>query len=280
MEGLLCDEDWLSTSADTHGKNLSLVCVGAKEDEDEEQAAVSVCMAKEMSYMPDPHYKEFLETQDLVFVRLTCIQWLLKCRNRWNLSHGTVFLAANYLDRFISKNRTKEWKDWMVELLGVACLSVACKFHETYPPTLTQIQMEDYMDHVFDESSIERMEVTLLKALDWHLCCPTPYAYIHLLGLNLESSLLMANITELLVGAVLDHRLMPFKPSLIALSTIWCSLDLLPPITSQPSLSYFMRLFNHPHKDEMMKCRAVLEAVQSSRCPQSPTSVLMKDHSY
>ena len=104
------------------------------------------------------------------------------------------------------------------------------------------------MDHVFDESSIERMEVTLLKALDWHLCCPTPYAYIHLLGLNLESSLLMANITELLVGAVLDHRLMPFKPSLIALSTIWCSLDLLPPITSQPSLSYFMRLFNHPHK--------------------------------
>lgn len=78
MEGLLCDEDWLSTSADTHGKNLSLVCVGAKEDEDEEQAAVSVCMAKEMSYMPDPHYKEFLETQDLVFVRLTCIQWLLK----------------------------------------------------------------------------------------------------------------------------------------------------------------------------------------------------------
>ncbi|CAK9319962.1 unnamed protein product [Citrullus colocynthis] len=289
MEGLLCDEDWLSCSAETHNKNhqtvTSSVCITTTTKEDDEQVAVSVCMEKESSYMPEPHYKEFLESKNLVFVRLRCIQWLIKCRSRWNFSHGTVFLAANYLDRFMSKNRCKEWKDWMVELLAVACLSVACKFHETYPPTLSEIQMEDYMDDVFEASCIERMEVILLEALDWHLCCPTSYHYIQLLGLKLDCSIeeeandiLMVKITELVVGALLDHRLIPFKPSLIALSSIWCSLDLLAPITSQSSLSYFMTLFNQHHKDEMMKCRAIMEAVQSSCCPQSPTSVLMKDH--
>lgn len=41
------------------------------------------------------------------FSILTSFSFMIQCRNRWNLSHGTVFLAANYLDRFISKNRTK-----------------------------------------------------------------------------------------------------------------------------------------------------------------------------
>ncbi|XP_038880932.1 putative cyclin-D7-1 [Benincasa hispida] len=293
MEALLCDEDWLSCSTETrnekhggYGKSvMGSVCMTTTMKEEDEQA-VSVCMEKEMSYMPEPHYKEFLESKSLVFVRLRCIQWLIKCRSRWNFSYGTVFLAANYLDRFISKNRSKEWKDWMVELLAVACLSIASKFHETYPPTLSEIQMEDYMDHVFDQSCIERMEMILLEALDWHLSCPTPYYYIQLLGLKLlESSIgeeadyvLMVKIKELLIGAVLDYRLIPFKPSLIAISSIWCCLDLLPPITSQSSLSYFMSLFDQHHKDEMMKCRAIMEAVQSSCCPQSPTSVLMKNH--
>lgn len=117
------------------------------------------------------------------------------------------------------------------------------------------LKMEDYMDDVFEASCIERMEVILLEALDWHLCCPTSYHYIQLLGLKLDSSIeeeandvLMVKMTELVVGALLDYRLIPFKPSLIALSSIWCSLDLLAPITSQSSLSYFMTLFNQHHK--------------------------------
>lgn len=114
--------------------------------------------------------------------------------------------------------------------------------------------MED-LDHVFHPSSIERMEVTLLEALEWRLCCPTAYSYIQLLAWKLESieaeveGNLMVKITELLDGAVLDYRLMAFRPSLIALSTICCCLDLVAPITSQQCLSHFLRLFNqHYHK--------------------------------
>lgn len=35
----------------------------------------------------------------------------------------------------------QEWHHWMVELLSVACLSVASKFNETDVPSLDEIQV-------------------------------------------------------------------------------------------------------------------------------------------
>ena len=132
------------------------------------------------------------------------------------------------------------------------------------------LKMEDYCmdhhDHVFKPSCIERMEMILLEGLGWHLWYPTPYYYIQLLGLKLEcfsieeahqdqeeeahaNDVLMAKIKEFVVEALLDYRAIHFKPSLIALSSICCSLDSIPPIiNSQSSISYFMGLFNQHHK--------------------------------
>lgn len=97
---------------------------------------------------------------------------IFQSRSRLNLSLETVFSAANYLDRFISMNqwhvRNNEfwnsfflcsfsnyfwtenfllkytwqgWKYWMVELLSVACLSVASKFTESFTPSFDEIQV-------------------------------------------------------------------------------------------------------------------------------------------
>lgn len=33
------------------------------------------------------------------------------------------------------------WRYWMFELLSIACLSVASKFHETSPPQLLELQV-------------------------------------------------------------------------------------------------------------------------------------------
>lgn len=93
MDMLLCDEDWLSCSTDqtreeNHravkhggfgGRVTSSICLTIMMKEVDEQA-VSIGMEKEMSYMPEPYYKEFLESRDLVFVRLRCIQWIIKVK--------------------------------------------------------------------------------------------------------------------------------------------------------------------------------------------------------
>lgn len=131
--------------------------------------------------------------------------------------------------------------------------------------------MEDVDDedhHVFERSSIEKMEMMLVKTLEWRLYSPTPYSYIQLIFANnsklellsinnnnknellAEKNLMMMNnIRELVIGGVLDYNLIiSFTPTLIALSAIWCSLDLVAdPMLSEHCLLHFMTLFNLQH---------------------------------
>ncbi|XVF33999.1 hypothetical protein REPUB_Repub18cG0019300 [Reevesia pubescens] len=72
--------------------------------EDSEQALI-ICLEKEFSYMPEHGYLDYLQSNNLVFARFRAVQWLIKTCTRLNLSIGTVFNAANYLDRFLSMSQ-------------------------------------------------------------------------------------------------------------------------------------------------------------------------------
>ncbi|KAM2179485.1 hypothetical protein ACFX1S_032914 [Malus domestica] len=112
MESLLCDEVCPASPAVTTetipGNNFgsksycrSILMYTTKE---EYEQALTICMEKEKSYMPEPNYLDNLCSNNLVIARLKSIQWFIKSSSRLNLSLGTVFYAANYLDRFISTN--------------------------------------------------------------------------------------------------------------------------------------------------------------------------------
>lgn len=70
------------------------------------------------------------------------------------------------------------------------------------------MQMED-LDHSFESSMIQRMELTLLKALGWRLSSITAYSYVELLMSNFVDTLnsyligeLTTRVTELLLGTL------------------------------------------------------------------------------
>ncbi|XP_034219105.1 putative cyclin-D7-1 [Prunus dulcis] len=237
MESLLCDEVWPSSPAvndpmsqmDHCGSNSYCGSSMYTTKEDFKQA-LAICLGKEMSYMPGPNYAEKLCSNSLIIARFKSIHWFIKCRSRLNLSLGTVFYAANYLDRFISMNHCNGLEYWMVDLLSVACLSIAIKFNDTCTPTLLEIQMED-LDHLFEPSTIQRMEMMLLKALGWRLASTTSYSYLELL-IRIMDSLkpqlhqeFIARVNKLLLGAISDLKLLGFRPSVITMSALRCSLD-------------------------------------------------------
>lgn len=124
----------------------------------------------------------------------------------------------------------------MVELLSVACFSVASKFSETCTPTLHEIQvtvviivtiinilllfgfvidlhlvfiskMED-LGHSFQSSTIQRMELALLEALGWCLGSTTAYSCTELLLWSIDflkpqlHEECITQVTKLLVAAV------------------------------------------------------------------------------
>ncbi|KAF9679940.1 hypothetical protein SADUNF_Sadunf06G0068000 [Salix dunnii] len=298
MDSLLCDEAWLSGPATpdyfhnqqrySYGGNYAAACSFYTTIEDCEKA-VFICVEKEFTCMPEPGYVEHLRTKDLLFPRFRAIHWLIKSRQRLGLSFETVFNAANYLDRFMSMNQCDGWKCWMVELLCVACLSVASKFTETRIPCLHDIQ----------PITIQRMELVLLRALGWRLSSTTAYSFVELLTMKidflksyscLQKDLVACRVTELLLGALQDCSLVEFRPSIIAISALWCSLDEFVPSKSDAHLAHIKGLLNAlDHKDdEVIKCYSIMEAQlikpvynslacrkrHSRYCPSSPVTVL------
>ncbi|XP_022767585.1 putative cyclin-D7-1 [Durio zibethinus] len=146
MENLLCDEVWLSSprTPDLSHEREHCILKGCDDSfyttrKDSERALV-ICLEKEFSYMPEPGYLDYLQSNNLVFARCRAAQWLIKTCTWLNLSTGTVFNAANYLDRFLSMSQCHGWKHWMVELLSIACLSIATKFNETSLLSLDELQ--------------------------------------------------------------------------------------------------------------------------------------------
>ncbi|BAT15414.1 Os11g0706801 [Oryza sativa Japonica Group] len=135
---------------------------------------------------------------------------------RLGLEAATAFNAANYLDRFLSINCHLKWEEWMVEVVSVGCLSLACKLDEVTIPSLHDLQMEEAMGHSFRASTIRDMELTLLKALRWRLACVTPFSF-------LPVTTTTTTTRALLLRSLLDPSFLRFDASLLAASALTLS---------------------------------------------------------
>lgn len=67
-------------------------------------------------------------------------------------------------------------KSWAIQLLSVACLSLAVKMEERKVPSLSQFRAKDY---TFEWQVIQRMELLVLNTLEWRMSSVTPFAYLH-----------------------------------------------------------------------------------------------------
>lgn len=64
-----------------------------------------------------------------------------------------------------------------MQLLSVACLSVAAKMEETNAPLLLDLQISNPA-FVFDPRTVGRMELLLMSALRWRMRAVTPFDFI------------------------------------------------------------------------------------------------------
>ncbi|ESW06049.1 hypothetical protein PHAVU_010G015500 [Phaseolus vulgaris] len=284
MDNLLCDEVWLSNNSENTFEEVGDFVVSLKSYENKEfEEAFTLYLEKEASSLPEHNYAKYLHSNNLFLPRCRVIQWLVKCGSHFNLSFGTVFLAVNYLDRFVSICQSNDWKYWMLELLSIACLSVAIKFNEKSPLSLHEIQVEG-LNYSFQSSVILKMELILLKALGWHLNSVTTYSFVEMLDIHFFQSHLYQKLispaTQLLLQATLDQKMVEFRPSTVAISALWCSLDQLYPPTADSYIAYILRLLSQTQKDDIIKCHELMQrqapvcCENHHHCPLSPTTVL------
>uniref|UniRef100_A0A0D9XVS2 Cyclin-like domain-containing protein n=1 Tax=Leersia perrieri TaxID=77586 RepID=A0A0D9XVS2_9ORYZ len=212
---LYCDEEpfeSLTTPTPSPGQQQG------DDGEDEEEVMVELYKAKQRLFAPQRDYCSLLLQQQphgVSSARLKAVRYIIYAMGRLGLEAATAFNAVNYLDRFLSINSHLRWEEWMVEVVSVACLSLACKLDQVNIPSLHDLQMEEVMGHSFRASTIRDMEITLLKALQWRLACVTPFSFLLLLF-----SKYIANASRLLLCSLLDPSFLRFDASLLAASAL------------------------------------------------------------
>ncbi|KAH0856650.1 hypothetical protein HID58_084911 [Brassica napus] len=146
----------------------------------ESEEIIREMMEKEKQHLPRDDYIKRLRSGDLdLNVRRTeALNWIWKACEEHHFGPLCVCLSVNYLDRFLSvHDHPNIDKAWTMQLLALACLSLAAKVEETEVPLLIDLQVGD-PQFVFEAKSIQRMELLVLNRLEWRLRAITPCSYI------------------------------------------------------------------------------------------------------
>nr|CAB3454996.1 unnamed protein product [Digitaria exilis] len=258
------------------------VAAGAVFDTDE---FVRELVEKETDHLPLEGYAERLEHGGLESTwRREAMDWICKAHSFYNFGPLSLYLAVNYLDRFLSSYIPHD-NPWTKRLLSVACLSIAVKMEETVAPHPEDLQVCD-VKPVFDGKIIGRMELLVMKTLNYRMQAVTPFAFLsYFLDKFSEgkppSFALASQCAEIIVGTLKGSTFLSFKPSEIAAAAVLAAVS----ANQVVGFGSVLSASDIPVNKEMIaRCSELMEEwalvkkrghiTGSSSVPQSPIGVL------
>ncbi|XP_057839346.2 cyclin-D1-1 isoform X1 [Cryptomeria japonica] len=219
----------------------------------EDEEMISLLVQKEKEHLPREDYIErYLNLNLDLAARQEAISWMHKIQAHNNLRPLTTYLSVNYLDRFLSSYQSQQGAGYSLQLLLVACLSLAAK-------------MEDKTRSVIDfqvgganldirAGALYEMEVKILTTLKWRLFSITPFNFIHYLFFKLRGTNTVPQelISRTIVFIINTNRELNFSvdsPSSIAAAAVMCACEEVLQAESADHKEVILSC-----KEEIMKC--------------------------
>ncbi|KAF5739772.1 cyclin-D3-1-like [Tripterygium wilfordii] len=252
------------------------------------EACVISIIEKECQHMPSVHYLGRLQNGDLdVGARKGAIDWIGKVQAHYDFGHLCAYLAINYLDRFLSAYELPKGKPWMMQLLAVACLSLAAKLEETEVPLSLDLQMGD-AKYIFEARTIQRMELLVLHTLKWRMQAVSPYSFIDYFLHKIDDNrtqvrILLLRAVQLISCTIKGIEFLEFKPSEVAAAVAIAVGGEILTIDNEKAVS---ALTQYIEKERVLKCvKLIIELSMNDglvkgaggsvpSVPQSPIGVL------
>ncbi|KAK7361381.1 hypothetical protein VNO77_03437 [Canavalia gladiata] len=176
---------------------------------------------REREHLASEDYLKRLRSGDLdLSVRSEALDWIWKAHAYYGFGSCTFCLSVNYLDRFLSVYELPRGKGWSVQLLAVACLSIAAKMEETKVPQCVDLQVGE-PKFVFEAKTIQRMELLVLSTLRWKMQALTPCSFIDYFLKKItcdqySSKSFISRSVELIINIIRCTDFLEFRPSEIA----------------------------------------------------------------
>ncbi|KAI9793900.1 MAG: hypothetical protein M1816_007152 [Peltula sp. TS41687] len=165
----------------------------------------------EIKMLPNAHYMD-IQTEIQWSMRSILMDWLVQVHHRLGLLPETLFLAVNYIDRFLSFKIVSLGK---LQLVGATALLIASKYEEINCPTLQEIVYMVDGGYTMDE--ILKAERYMLSMLQFELGFPGPMSFLRRISkaddYDLETRTLAKYFLEV---TVMDERFVASPPSFLA----------------------------------------------------------------
>ncbi|KAM3283170.1 cyclin-D4-1 [Capsicum chacoense] len=180
-----------------------------------------VMVEKEKDFLPENDYLMRLRSGNLdLNVRTEAVNWIWKAHVHYGFGEMSFCLSINYLDRFLSSYELPRGNSWIVQLLAVACLSLAVKMEEITVPLSVDLQVGE-PKYSFEGKAIQKMELLVWRTLGWRMKAYTPCTFIDYFMRKMyldeiPSIRSVSRSIQLIISATKGIDFLEFRPSEIA----------------------------------------------------------------
>ncbi|KAJ0391470.1 hypothetical protein P43SY_004006 [Pythium insidiosum] len=194
-------------------------------------------------------------------MRAILVDWLIEVHHSFRLKEETLFLAVNYLDRFLNAEPVARKE---LQLVGIGALFIAAKLEEIDP--IEAADLVFVCDEAFRADEIVSMERRILQALRFDLIVPTTHAILDIFLQEAGVTRSVQLVAQLLAQHSLYHLNFSaaYTPSVLAAASLFaatCAVDGARP--SSHWMQSFERLTSHSMMD-VIDCSRDLCVVMAS----------------
>lgn len=110
-------------------------------------------------------------------MRAMLIDWIIDVHFKFKLKADTLFLTVWLIDKYLSLKKVKRGK---LQLIGVTCMLIACKYEEIYSP-----EVFDFVyitENSYDKKDIIDLELEILTLLDFNVTVPTSNSFYEIIS--------------------------------------------------------------------------------------------------
>lgn len=109
--------------------------------------------------------------------RFVLVSWLYAVHNAFELQLVTFHLGVQLIDRVLAKRQIDKRE---LQLIGIASMRIACKYHEVRTPTIGDWQW--VCENSYTAAQIRMMELVVLQTINYNLNYTTPIEYYSQVG--------------------------------------------------------------------------------------------------
>ncbi|CAA3025188.1 cyclin-D1-1 [Olea europaea subsp. europaea] len=270
LSDLLCGEDSNSIFGE-----VSVECSSDLDSQSPDiEESIAGLIEDERDFVENFHSTtEYLDAS----TRAEYVAWIIKVQKYYAFQPLTTYLSVNYFDRFLHSRRLPKTNGWPLQLLSVACLSLAAKMEEVLVPPLLNLQVEG-AKIIFEPRNIQRMELLVLRVLDWRLRTISPFNYLNFFANKIDPTgtytmFITSRAIEIILSNIQEASFLDYRPSCIAAATILCAANDLPNfsfVTAQNADSWCGGL----HIDKINGCYRLMRQIVMNNRPRKPPKVL------